>query len=166
DFYRHIEEKGLSVNPKKVSVSSPGDAWEFLGFSYKDGQVDISEVTKNKLKGKIRRKAKSLLRWKTKTGAEYERAARALIRTFNKKLYNEENDDLFTWCRWFFPVITTDKSLRELDRYLLEYVRYLYSGRHYKGNFRITYDDIKKMGFRSLVHEYYISRDAGESGDS
>ena len=166
DFYRHIEEKGLSDNPKKVSVSSPGDAWEFLGFSYKDGQVDISEVTKNKLKGKIRRKAKALLRWKTKTGAEYERAARALIRTFNKKLYNEENDDLFTWCRWFFPVITTDKSLRELDRYLLEYVRYLYSGRHYKGNFRITYDDIKKMGFRSLVHEYYISRDAGESGDS
>jgi len=165
-FYRQIEEKGLSVNPKKVSVSSPGDAWEFLGFSYKDGQVDISEVTKNKLKGKIRRKAKALLRWKTKTGAEYERAARALIRTFNKKLYNEENDDLFTWCRWFFPVITTDKSLRELDQYLLEYVRYLYSGRHYKGNFRITYDDIKKMGFRSLVHEYYISRDAGESGDS
>ena len=57
DFYRHIEEKGLSVNPKKVSISSPGEAWEFLGFCYKDGQVDISEVTKNKLKGKIRRKA-------------------------------------------------------------------------------------------------------------
>ena len=166
DFYRHIEGKGLSVNPKKVSISSPGEAWEFLGFCYKDGQVDISEVTKNKLKGKIRRKAKALLRWKTKTGAEYERAARALIRTFNKKLYNEENDDLFTWCRWFFPVITTDESLREIDQYLLEYVRYLYSGRHYKGNFKITYDDIKKMGYRSLVHEYYTSRMSGKKEDS
>ena len=42
--------------------------------------------------------------------------------------------------------------------YLLEYVRYLDSGRHYKGNYRISYDDIKKMGYRSLKHEYYISR--------
>lgn len=165
-FYRQLEEKGLSVNPKKVSVSSPGEPWEFLGFSYKDGQVDISDITKNKLKGKIRRKAKALLRWKTKTGAEYERAAKALIRTFNKKLYNEENNDLFTWCRWFFPVITTDRSLKEIDAYLLEYVRYLYSGRHYKGNYKITYDSIKKLGFRSLVHEYYISRGSGESEEN
>ncbi|MBO4747386.1 MAG: hypothetical protein J5607_04940 [Clostridiales bacterium] len=158
DFYSHIEEKGLSVNPKKVTISSPGEPWEFLGFSYKDGEVDISEVTKDKLKGKIRRKAKALLRWKTKTSADYERAGRALIRTFNRKFYNEKNDDLFTWSRWFFPVITTDKSLHELDMYLLEYVRYLDSGRHYKGNYRISYDDIKKMGYRSLKHEYYISR--------
>ena len=120
--------------------------------------MDISAVTKNKLKGKIRRKAKALLRWKTKTDASYERAARALIRTFNKKYFNEKNEDLFTWSRWFFPVITTDRSLHELDAYLLEYVRYLNSGRHYKGNYKITYDDIKKMGFRSLVHEYFTSR--------
>ncbi|MBR5425486.1 MAG: hypothetical protein IK106_03085 [Clostridiales bacterium] len=166
DFYSHIGERGLSVNPKKVTVSSPGEPWEFLGFSYKNGQVDISDVTKDKLKGKIRRKAKALLRWKTKTGAEYERAARALIRTFNKKFYNEKNEDLFTWSRWFFPVITTDESLRELDMYLLEYVRYLDSGRHYKGNFRISYDDIKKMGFRSLKHEYYISRAQEDGAES
>ena len=158
DFYSHIEEKGLSVNPKKVTISSPGEPWEFLGFCYQDGDVDISAVTKNKLKGKIRRKAKALLRWKTKTDASYERAARALIRTFNKKYFNEKNEDLFTWSRWFFPVITTDRSLHELDAYLLEYVRYLNSGRHYKGNYKITYDDIKKMGFRSLVHEYFTSR--------
>ncbi|MBR3032629.1 MAG: hypothetical protein IKH92_06375, partial [Clostridiales bacterium] len=158
DFYSHIEEKGLSVNPKKVTISSPGEPWEFLGFCYQDGDVDISAVTKNKLKGKIRRKAKALLRWKTKTDASYERAARALIRTFNKQYFNEKNEDLFTWSRWFFPVITTDRSLHELDAYLLEYVRYLNSGRHYKGNYKITYDDIKKMGFRSLVHEYFTSR--------
>ena len=164
DFYRHIGEKGLSVNPNKVSISSPGEPWEFLGFSYRNGEVDISEVTKDKLKGKIRRKARALLRWKTKTSAEYERAARALIRTFNKKFYNEKHDDQFTWSRWFFPVITTDKSLHELDMYLLEYVRYLDSGRHYKGNYRITYDDIKKMGFRSLKHEYYISREMDRCG--
>lgn len=165
-FYRIVEEKGLSINPKKVSVSCPGKPWEFLGFCYRDGQVDISDVTKEKLKRKIRRKARALLRWKTKNDASFDRAARALIRTFNKKLYNEKNEDLFTWSRWFFPVITTDQSLRELDTYFLEYVRYLDRGRHFKGNFRVSYESIKAMGFRSLVHEYYISREFERSEES
>ena len=158
DFYSLTARKGLSINPKKVSISSPGEPWEFLGFCYKDGHVDISDVTKGKVKGKIRRKARALLRWKTRTDASYERAARALIRTFNRKFYNEKNEDLFTWSRWFFPVITTDRSLRELDEYLLEYVRYLDKGRHYKGNYKITYESIKEMGYKSLLHEYYLSR--------
>ena len=157
-FTSRIEEKGLVLNPSKMHISTPGEPWEFLGFSYQDHQVDISSVTKEKLKGKIRRKARALLRWKTQKDAGYERAARALIRTFNRKFYNELREDLFTWSRWFFPVITTDKTLRELDSYLIEYIRYLYSGRHYKGNYAVTYDQIKEMGFRSLRHEYYLSR--------
>ena len=158
DFMSMIEAKALSVNPKKISISNPSEPWEFLGFCYKDGQVDISSVTKEKLKGKIRRKARALLRWKNKNDADYTRAGRALIRTFNRKFYNEKHEDCFTWSRWFFPVITTDRSLSDLDAYLIEYVRYLYQGRHYKGNYKVTYEDIKNMGFRSLRHEYYLSR--------
>ncbi len=158
EFKSQVAAKCLALNPKKMSVSEPSQPWEFLGFCYHQGQVDISRVTKDKLKGKIRRKAKALLRWKTKNDAEFERAGRALIRTFNRKFYNEKHEDCFTWSRWFFPVITTDKSLSELDAYLIEYVRYLFQGRHFKGNYRVTYDDIKKLGFRSLRHEYYISR--------
>ena len=36
-----------------------------------------------------------------------------------------------------------------------EYLRYLYSGRHYKGNYKITYEMLKKIGYRNLVNEYY-----------
>ncbi len=165
-FQEYIAAKGLEVNPKKMSISEPSQPWEFLGFCYKNGQVDISTVTKDKLKGKIKRKARALLRWKTKNDAEYERAGRALIRTFNRKFYNEKHEDCFTWSRWFFPVITTDQSLSELDAYLIEYVRYLYQGRHYKGNYKVTYDDIKNMGFRSLRHEYYLSRKKPEKEES
>lgn len=162
DFRALIEAKSLALNPKKISISAPSQPWEFLGFCYAQGQVDISRVTKDKLKGKIRRKARALLRWKTRNDAEFERAGRALIRTFNRKFYNEKHEDCFTWSRWFFPVITTDKSLSELDAYLLEYVRYLFRGRHFKGNYKVTYEEIKKMGFRSLRHEYYISRKKAE----
>lgn len=162
-FYEQIEQKGLQINPRKVSISAPGEAWEFLGFRYQNGEVDISDVTKDKLKGKIRRKAHALYRWKTRKDADFTRAAKAMIRTFNKKFYNDMNEDLFTWSRWFFPVITTDRSLQEIDQYLLQYVRYLSSGRHYKGNYKITYSQLKDLGFRSLRHEYYLSRNLEEN---
>lgn len=166
-FHQQIQAKGLSINPKKISISTPGESWEFLGFRYAEGEIDISSVTADKLKGKIRRKAHALYRWRTRKDADFERAAKAMIRTFNKKFYNEMDEDLFTWSRWFFPVITTDKSLAELDAYLLQYIRYLSSGRHYKGNYRITYEQIKALGFRSLKHEYYLSRKtASDSPDS
>ncbi len=154
-----IAEKGLSINPDKVCVTKPGEVWEFLGFSYKQGKVDLSEVTKNKLKAKIKRKAHALYRWRLKKGADFEGTAKAMIRTFNKKLYDETDENRFTWSRWFFPVLTTDEGLKELDAYLVQYIRYLYSGRHYKGNYRVTYEEIKALGFRSLVHEYYKGKE-------
>lgn len=154
-----IGEKGLTINPEKVSVTKPGETWEFLGFSYKQGKVDLSQVTKNKLKAKIKRKAHALYRWRLRKGADFEGTAKAMIRTFNKKLYDEADENRFTWSRWFFPVLTTDEGLKELDAYLVQYIRYLSSGRHYKGNYRITYEDIKALGYRSLVHEYYKGKE-------
>ena len=64
----------------------------------------------------------------------------------------------FTWSRWFFPNLTVDTGLRELDAYLQQYIRYAVTGRHYKGNYRITYQQLKEWGYRSLVHEYYVYR--------
>ena len=151
----HIAKKGLEINQEKVSVRSPGEEWEFLGFCYREGTVDLSRITINKMKAKIRRKARALYRRRTRRNQEFASAAKALIRIFNLKYFDETEENRFTWSRWFFPVITTDLGLRELDEYLVRYVRYLYKGRHYKGNYRITYEEIKQLGFRSLVHEYY-----------
>ena len=154
-----ISEKGLSINPDKVSVTAPGEAWEFLGFCYQNGRVDLSQVTKNKLKAKIKRKAHALYRWRLKKGADFQQTAKAMIRIFNKKFYDDKDENRFTWSRWFFPVLTTDEGLKELDAYFIQYIRYLSSGRHYKGNYRITYEEIKALGYRSLVYEYYKGKE-------
>lgn len=162
---------GLSVNPEKVSVSRPGESWEFLGFSYMEGRVDLSANTVRKMKAKIHRKADSLRRWQRKKGLPPEKAAVGLIKAMNRKFYgreedsasgtagmNDEND--FTWSKWFFPNINSDRRLKELDAYFQEYIRYAVTGRHYKGNYRIRYDQLKEWGYRSLVNEYY--RDKSE----
>ena len=158
-----LAERGLSVNPAKEAYSAPGEMWTFLGFSYRDGVVDVSPVSVAKIKGKMRRKTRALQRWRQRNGLEGEKAALAFIRIFNRKLFENPADHELTWTYWFFPVITTADSLREIDRYAQDCVRYLASGTRTKKRFDVRYEDMKKMGLRSLVHEYYAFR--GQDGE-
>lgn len=152
----HIVAKGLELNPEKTQVSGPGEPWEFLGFRYCDGQIDLSTATLKKMKDKIRRKCRALYRWRLKKDVGFDRAAKVVVRIFNQKYYDVDGFHDFTWSKWFFPVLTTTDGLRTLDEYLVENLRYIYSGRHFKGNYAITYDHLKSLGLRSLVHEYYL----------
>lgn len=158
-FYEKIRENRLNINTSKVTVTKPFEPFEFLGFSYNNGIIDLSANTMRKLKAKIKRKSDALRRWQRSKGLTSDKAAIGFINTMNRKFFGggsiEWNEDDFTWCRWFFPNITTDKSLKEIDEYMQEYIRYIVTGRHYKGNYRITYEQLKSWGYKSLVHEYY-----------
>lgn len=165
-LYQMVKGLGLTINPDKVHVSAPGETWEFLGFCYRDGEIDLSDVTLKKTKAKIKRKADALRRWQRKKGLTGDKAAIGLIRAMNRKFYGDtsgtgkglEEESDFTWSRWFFPNLTLDDGLRKLDAYLQEYIRYTVTGRHYKGNYRIRYEQLKGWGYRSLVHEFYDAR--------
>lgn len=158
-LYSRIQALGLALNPDKVHVSAPGEPWDFLGLCYREGQIDLSANTLRKTKAKIKRKAEALRRWQRKKGLTPEKAAIGLIHAMNRKFYGSgHGEDEFTWNRWFFPCLTVDSGLRELDGYFLQYIRYAVTGRHYKGNFRIRYRTIQDWGYRSLVHAYYESR--------
>lgn len=170
-LYGIIEEHGLSLNTDKVKEYVPGEAIDFLGFCYCNKEIDLARNTIEKTKAKIKRKAKALQRWQRDKGLSGEKAAIGFIRAMNRKFYGKtmqedcEVDD-FTWNRWFFPVLTTDAGLREIDAYMQEYIRYTITGRHYKGNYRIKYETMKEWGYRSLVHEYYKWRDRRETDGS
>ena len=149
----------LEVNPDKERVYAPDEPFEFLGFKCLGHAIDISEATKRKMKGKIRRAARALDRWRRRKGYDTQRAMKGLIRIFDSKFFEGDDPDALTWSRWFFPVINRTDGLREIDNYLQQYIRYLSTGRHTKANYRIRYADLKSLGYRSLVHEYYRYRE-------
>ena len=159
DFLRSfITERGLDINPKKESFCTPDEGWTFLGFSYKSGVIDIAPASVEKMKNKMRRKTRALQRWRQRNELSGEKAALAFIRIFNSKLFEcSENSDL-TWNKWFFSVINTDTSLRIIDNYAQDCVRYLVSGKRTKSRFNVRYEDIRSLGLKSLVHEYYLKR--------
>ena len=161
DLLGFLARYRLTVNPDKERIYSPDEAFEFLGFRCHGRDIDIASATVRKMKGKIRRAARALMRWRSRNGLDADRAMKGLINQFNAKFFGDADPSTLTWSRWFFPVINRTEGLHVLDQYLQENIRYLSTGRHTKANYRVTYAQMKALGYRSLVHAYYESREAG-----
>ena len=145
----------LEVNPDKENIYSPDEAYEFLGFKCHAFDIDISEATKKKMKGKIRRATRSLMRWSIRNNMEPEKAMKGLINHFNRVFFEDDDTETLTWSRWFFPVINQTDGLKEIDHYLQQNIRFLSTGKHNKANYKINYAQLKQLGYKSLVNEYY-----------
>lgn len=155
-LHGYIYKNKLQINRKKEHIYLPNCPWEFLGVSCHNGVVDLSPVTLEKIKGKIRRKSRALYRWKIKKGMTTENAIRGTIKIFSKKFYDVSETRELTWSKWFFPMLTTDKSLRIIDQHLEENLRYIATGRHTKLNYKqVPYSMLKKLGFVPLVNSYW-----------
>ena len=153
EFFR---EYSLSVNPEKEHTYTPDEPFEYLGFRCSRRQIDISMATRQKMKAKIRRKARAMRRWCSREGKDPTLAMKGLIRYFNRKFFDSSDPDRLSWSRWYFPVINRTEGLREIDHYLQEQLRFVASGRHCKANYRVRYADLKTLGYKSLVHEYHL----------
>ena len=153
-----IEQHGLTINPNKERIYTPDEPFEFLGFKCHGDEVGISASTIKKMKGKISRRARALMRWRKRKGVEAEKAMTVMIRHYNRKFYEDNDPETLTWSRWYFPVINQTDGLKEIDQYLQQQIRFLSTGKHTKANYRVDYETLKRLGYRSLVHEFYRSQ--------
>lgn len=164
-IHGYLKSKGLSMNPDKETVTAPGEMWTFLGFSFHQGIIDIAPASIQKLKAKMRRKMRALERWRDRGNRESSHAARAFIKTFNRKLLEGGDDHDLSWALWYFPTITTTDSLQTIDRYAQQCIRTLATGKHTKSAYNFRYSDIKNLGYISLVNRYYGHK-AQDTADS
>lgn len=150
-----LEKKELSINKDKEFLYNPNDKIEYLGFSISQQEIDISTNSLNKIKGKIKRSSKSIRRWMIKKNIKEETALKTMTKKFNKKFLGKEENEL-SWKYWYFPLINTTKSLKTIDEYMQQQLRYLITGKHNKKNYeKVPYDLLKKCNYKSLINEYY-----------
>ena len=151
----YLASMSLSINPDKEYTADPHEPWDFLGVSYQNGVFDISPISLMKLKKKMWRKSRALLRWKNRKHLDNIYAAKAFVKSFNIKLYDNPKNTELTWTRWYFPIINTTESLILLDHYMQDCIRYIATERRTKKRFDYSYEMMKGLGYRSLVNEYY-----------
>ena len=153
-----IEQHGLTVNPDKECVYSPDEPFEFLGFRCHGKEIGISASTIKKMKGKISRHTLALMRWRKRKGVDAEKAMEVMIRHYNRKFLEDDDPETLNWSRWYFPIINQTDGLKVIDRYLQQQIRFLSTGKHTKANYRVDYETLKRLGYRSLVNEFYRSQ--------
>ena len=163
-LHTFLSDAGLTINPAKEARTAPGEMWTFLGICYRDGIIDVAPVSVEKLKAKMRRKSRALVRWRARKGATGVDAAKAFIRVFNKKLFENPLEHELTWVKWYFPLINTAASLKIIDAYTQSCIRYLATGKHTKVAYNFRYEQMKELGYISLVNRYYKNDTEGENG--
>ena len=159
-IHSFLKEAGLGINPAKEARTVPGEMWVFLGICYRNGVVDVAPASVEKLKAKMRRKTRALVRWQARKGTTGTQAAKAFIRAFNRKLFENPIEHELTWARWYFPLINTAQSLKIIDEYSQSCIRYLATGKRTKAAFNFRYEQIKELGYVSLVNRYYKHKKA------
>lgn len=156
---KELKKKNLDINEEKEYFYEPNTPIEFLGFSISNQEIDISTNSIKKIKGKIKRSSRSIRRWMLKKNIKTEPTIKTMTKKYNKKFLGKEDNEL-SWKYWYFPIITTTKSLKIIDEYMQQELRYLITGKHNKKNYEIVpYELLKKCGYKSLINEYYHFKD-------
>ncbi|MBQ7307484.1 MAG: group II intron reverse transcriptase domain-containing protein [Clostridia bacterium] len=149
-----LKTKGLIVNPDKESFFDYKDPLTFLGFEIGKDYVDIAKSTYMKIKGKIKRRAKLLIRRKHYFNLTNAQVLTNMNKRFNNKFYSK--DSTLCWEFYYFPLVTRPDTFKKIDEYMQENQRYIVTEKHNKANFqRVDYDFLKECGYKPLVTEYY-----------
>jgi hypothetical protein len=155
-----LAERGLEVNEEKSAVAAPGQPWDFLGFRYQGGGIGLAPITERKLRARSTRLARSLLRWRERTGAGMERTLSAFLRRTNRRLYGvpgERSD--FSWATWFLPMLDGPGDLEALDAHVQREARYGATGRRTARTRRsLPYAALVDAGHVPLVTAFWAMR--------
>lgn len=158
-FQKEISKVGVTLNPKKMKTMTLREGITFLGFKHTGNITDMSDKALAKMKSRMKRRAKWYRKWMIKNNVPKYVAVRDYIRKLNRKIFSYQEDSI-NWSQWYLPNINTTESIHYLDRYFVNCIRYLDSGTWHRGKkyYNLSYKDIKKRGYRSLVNEYYKIR--------
>ena len=115
--------------------------------------------TVSKAKGKLTHYAKKLIRWERYGKIAKDEAAARMARRINHYFYGDgTTEHQLSWREFFFRVITRPDSLHELDLVCQDLLRKVATGKLGNARYRCRYDDLRALGYRPLVHEYYRYR--------
>ena len=154
-----LDAHGLAPHrDEKTCIFEPGRAYDFLGFSFSGGQVDLARASVQKLKRRMRMRAKRIALDRDGRLQTPEEKARLLIRLNCQTFFGKAGSNDLCWSQWAFPVITGTWRLHELDLYNQQCIRYVMTGKWSDAGYRVRYAALKDLGYESLVRSYYGSR--------
>ena len=155
---QNLQALGLEIKDKKTEFFNPGDDLTYLGLKTDWKEIDISKKRFNKVKKMIKTECKKYRKEVELGNISKEEAVKQVINWYNKRIYRVPPviKESYSWASSTFRNITTFSTLREIDFYFINTLRWVYTGKHNKANvYKLTTDRIKELGWVSLVEMFY-----------
>ena len=151
-----MQELKLQINDDKTHIYEPGESFSILGIKVSESEYDIAPVSLDKILFKIKKKAKKLVKKVRNKEITKDVAMQAMVKYINNYFYNaNRNLRELCWIKWAFGIISTDKTLKIIDKCAQDCIREVGTGKTSNAKYRIRYSDIRNAGYKSLVHEFY-----------
>ena len=167
EIYQHVKElfseRGLSFNEDKTDILPPGEPFDLLGFQISGSEFDISPHALESILWKLKHRSRKLVRLQSRFGLSKEETMQRMINRVDEYFFGRDTDNNeLNWVDWSFSVLTRYDSLKKIDNYAQECIRYVGSGgKRNNAKYRVRYKTMRRLGYRTLVHAFYhgIDRD-------
>ena len=160
---KELQVRNLSFNEEKTQICFPGESVDLLGIKISEDHYDIADHSMEKIKWKMTHRRDKLLKRIRMKRMTKEKAMDNMIRFANWYFFGVKRYDReLNWVAWAFPVLTREKSLKEIDAHVQECIRIVGSGKKTDAKYRVTYKNMKERGYKNLVYAFYHGYDVME----
>ena len=151
-----FDEHKLVANEEKTEIYAPKETFNILGIKVLDKEFDLAKGPLCKVLYKLKHKQAKLLK-KIRTKAfPKEVAYQIALKFVHNLLYgNPRHPNQTNWVSNAFSIITTEETLRYLDKKCTDFLRTIKSGKQGNARFRVTYEELKQDGYIPLVYHFY-----------
>ena len=151
-----IEGKlNLTLNEEKTGIVMPGEPLDLLGLKYGPDYVDVADNTFNKVRSKVSHRAARIDRQVKKGWYTREEGLQKMAAYIDRYFYGGTSEKTFGWAEQYFPYITRTERLHLLDELSQESMRFAGSGRRTNAKYRVRYEDMRRLGYRPLIHSFF-----------
>jgi len=157
-----LGEYRLKVSAKKTFLYQPGESFDYLGYRFADLKVHVGESSMKTFRQWIQEILPRERYRDLPHGNPEERRAslKKILIDFNtgkliENASNALNQHQIPWIR-SFPIVDSDDSFKEMDRYVKERIRMVIMGVASKKNRELLPEAwFRELGYKSLTNAYY-----------
>lgn len=152
-----LAPKGLTTNKDKYVMFKPGEFISFLGLKFNDKYIDLSRESESKFKKEFKHRCKEGRLQICKNGKTYTEVATKIMKSFNMKMYKcyLKDKTKYGWGYYAFRYINTEETLKRLDFYVRDQLRWLKTGKYNSANiWKTTDEELHEIGYRSILDMY------------
>lgn len=156
-FKSLLANKQVRINDSKTTEGLLNEGVTFLGFYIKGKEINLSTRAVNKMKSRIKRRAKWFEAWGRKNKINRRIVAKTFIKGINNKLFSRNSEDGTCWLEWYGSKVNRIDQLKNVEDYYKQYIKFLLSGKQkgYKKHSEVDYKILKKLKYKSIINEFY-----------